>query len=107
MDSSGSLLVSSLKPFPGSKFVTITGAALTDASLTGGTLNAIKSISASVIEVSTTMSVEGNVDIGGNLNVQGSVVARAVMDSSDARFKKDVSVIKGALASVSSLQGVS
>ena len=106
VDESGVFAVNAIQPLAGAK-LTIKSAALTKPSITGGSISDMDKIQTSSLNVKNEVDIGGNVFVGGSMDVHGSVVGSGpYMDSSDARFKKNVEIIRGALAKVIALDGV-
>ena len=75
----------------------VTSSTITDADITAKGFTARNDV-----------TMEKDVYIGGSLSVQGSVMGSgAYVDSSDRRFKKDITPLSNALGRVLSMQGVS
>ena len=107
VDSMGVLSLQGLQSNSKTKPLTIQSPAIDNPAIVGGSIKKMDSIEAGTLDISGAVELSADVEIGGNLNVQGSVVGtRPYMDSSDARFKIDVEPIKNALDTVSFLTGV-
>jgi ABC-type phosphate transport system substrate-binding protein len=108
IDESGSLTISSIQPFSSTDKVIIKGSSLVKPLIVGGSFTNVESIQATKINIQGDGDIGGNMFIGGSLDVHGSVVGSGpYMDSSDLRYKSNISSIKNALTKVIALKGVS
>jgi hypothetical protein len=98
------------KPVPASAAapLQIHSALLLQANLTASTIHNAASISTAALTVREQAEFLSNVVIDGSVTVHGTVVGSGpYVDSSDARLKRDVRSITGALDTVQQLRGVS
>eukprot|EP01038_Epipyxis_sp_PR26KG_P008919 gene8919-12027_t len=94
--STGDLQVPSIHPPSGEPLVRITSANITDSFIHSTSLADIPSIHTNSLVVEKVAEFGSNVNIDGQLNVQGSVVGSGpYMDSSDERLKRDIVRLEG------------
>ncbi len=104
----GSVYASSLHPASAAAPLQIHSALLLQANLTASTIHNAASISTAALTVREQAEFLSDVVIDGSVTVHGTVVGSGpYVDSSDARLKKDVHCITGALNTVQQLRGVS
>ncbi|ETV91156.1 hypothetical protein H310_14167 [Aphanomyces invadans] len=86
--------------------IDMTNSELRGVDIIGGYIRGIN-MSALLLEVAGDMYVESNAYVGGGLVVDGQVMGSgSYVDSSDARFKTNVTALSAALARVKQLRGV-
>jgi hypothetical protein len=103
----GELKVTSLGHVEKGKSLTITSAALDAAVLTNADVDA-KSVKTVSLGVSGTAEFGADVFVDGSINVRGNVIGSGpYIDSSDKRFKANVTRVNNALDKVLAMTGVS
>jgi hypothetical protein len=104
----GAAHVSSLQPISPAVPLQIAHAVLAHANITDSHIHNAASVTTAALTVRDTAEFLSDVVIDGSVTVHGPVVGSGpYVDSSDARFKKDVANITDALDTVTKLRGVS
>ena len=107
LSKSGDMKLSSISPFDASSPLTISGAVLKSPVLSGADISA-SNVKAETMQVSGVVEMGADVFVSGSLNVRGTVIGSGpYMDSSDKRFKTNITAVDGALAKVIAMNGVS
>ena len=102
----GGLRVSSVEPLSAGGSLTISKAALSTPILTNASISA-GDIKTNILSVSGVAELGGDVFVDGSVNVRGSVIGSGpYIDSSDKRFKTNITTINSAIDKVMQLEGV-
>ena len=102
----GGLRVSSVEPLSAGGSLTISKATLSSPTLTDASISAAD-IKTNTLSVSGVAELGSDAFVDGSVNVRGSVIGSGpYIDSSDKRFKTNITTIESALDKVMRLEGV-
>ena len=109
VDAKGGLKASALSPSetaPDGK-LSISHALISDSTLSKVSITGASDITTQTITVTGQADISKDLYVGGTITVQGSVIGSGpYIDTSDARFKKNVVYIKDAMKIVAAMPGV-
>lgn len=107
VSAAGDLLISSLSPSDPKTLLKITNADISASRISSSTHISAADISADSLTISGGLSVGADLDVDGTIRAKGNVIGSgSYVDSSDARFKRDVSNLTSATQIVNALQAV-
>ena len=104
----GALHVTSLLPASPSAPLLVSSALLTHSNISNSHIHDAHSVVTSLLTVREQAEFLSDVVIDGSVTVHGTVIGSGpYVDSSDARFKRNITTLNNALSTVNKLRGVS